>query len=409
LASIFLCAALPCFALDFGLVLNQSGEYTNTTGDSDQIYLNHTGSYSPWFSGDFGDTAKLYLSAKISTVYNNEEWKPENVPLLPELGRFDFSWRPLPSVFVDIGRIPFRDASELIAAGLFDGINSSIVVRNARVNMGMLYSGLQYKESAKILMTSVDVERYIEPFDYADEDSYFASRRVVLVAGVDFPDLSPRSTLRIGTLAQFDVNNVSKDNPDTLLHSQYISARFTATPLDSLEFAGTGIAELMENREGSPHGGLAIALGTNWKAPGASQGLAQGELRWSSGTETENGSVAAFTPLTASPQGQVFSPMLSGLLVLKGKYTARLHRSFSAAAEGSYFIRTDGQTVAGENYPGSDRRAVGGELYGTLMWMPATDLLITVGGGAFFPRLGDSFTADAPTLWKITAGFIFSL
>jgi hypothetical protein len=32
-----------------------------------------------------------------------------------------------------------------------------------------------------------------------------------------------------------------------------------------------------------------------------------------------------------------------------------------------------------------------------------------VGGGAFFPRLGDVFTADAPIRWKVSAGFILSL
>jgi hypothetical protein len=96
-------------------------------------------------------------------------------------------------------------------------------------------------------------------------------------------------------------------------------------------------------------------------------------------------------------------------LALKGKYTLRFHRNFSTAAEGSYFIRTDGETVTGVNYPASNRRLLGGELYGMLMWAPATDLMVTLGGGFFLPRLGDSFTAQAPVFWKITAGFILSI
>jgi hypothetical protein len=399
-----LCVALSCFAVDFGLALTQSGEITNNTGDG--IQGNYTGIYSPWFSAEFGNTAKLYLSAKISTVYSNKEWKPEKVPILAELGRFDFSLRPFPSAFVDVGRVQFQDMTELIASGLFDGMSGSITVGKLQVNLGAFYTGLQYKESAKILMTTIDVNQYIKPFDYADMDSYFASRRMVISAGVDFPDLSPHTTLFFSTLAQFDLNSISDSDGDTL-HSQYLSVRFTVSPLESLMFAGTGIAELMERQEADPCAGFAAVLSTNWKVPGALQDLLQGELRWSSGAKNET--IGAFTPLTATPQGQIFSPRLSGLLALKGKYTLRFFRNFSAAAEGSYFIRTDGETIIGENYPASGKRLLGGELYGTLMWAPATDLMVTVGGGVFLPQRGNSFAADAPALWKITAGFILSL
>jgi hypothetical protein len=228
LVLLFFCGALPCFAIDFGLALNQSGEFTNNAGDGTQG--NYTGIYSPWLSADFGDTAKLYLSAKISTVYENEAWKPKDVPILGELGRFDFSWRPLPSVFVDIGRIPIEDTT--IAAGLFDGINSSITAGKVRVALGAFYTGLQYKESAKILMTQADVKQYIKPLDSADMDTYFASRRVVISAGVDFPDLSPRTTLFFNTLAQFDVNSISDD--DDLLHSSTFRSALPCRPWKAL-------------------------------------------------------------------------------------------------------------------------------------------------------------------------------
>jgi hypothetical protein len=35
--------------------------------------------------------------------------------------------------------------------------------------------------------------------------------------------------------------------------------------------------------------------------------------------------------------------------------------------------------------------------------------MVTLGGGAFFPGLGDVFEPDAPVRWKVSAGFIFSL
>jgi hypothetical protein len=52
---------------------------------------------------------------------------------------------------------------------------------------------------------------------------------------------------------------------------------------------------------------------------------------------------------------------------------------------------------------------MGGELYGTLLWAPVEDLMVTLGGGAFFPAWGDVFVPNVPVRWKASAGFIFSL
>jgi hypothetical protein len=94
-------------------------------------------------------------------------------------------------------------------------------------------------------------------------------------------------------------------------------------------------------------------------------------------------------------------------MVIKGKYTARLHKTFSAAAEGTYFVRTDEETIGGADSSPS-ARLLGGELYGTLLWGPTSDFMATLGGGAFFPGWGDA-APDSPVQWKILAGILFSL
>jgi hypothetical protein len=96
-------------------------------------------------------------------------------------------------------------------------------------------------------------------------------------------------------------------------------------------------------------------------------------------------------------------------MTLKGKYTARLHKSFSVSAEGTYFIRTDGETLSGAEYPASSSRLLGGEFYGTLLWAPASDLAVSMGGGAFFPGMGDVFVSNSSVRWKLTAGIMLSL
>jgi hypothetical protein len=386
-------------ALDFGLLIHQNPEFTNT-GQKDSGEMNYTGSYSPWFSSELGRTANLYLSAKISTVYEWGEWKP--APVLFEAGRFEVLWRPalsigpVSSIHVEAGRAPFQDPSGFIASGLFDGFTGNAVLGQARLSARALYTGLLYKETAEILMTPSDVGTY------TDKDSYFASRRLLFSGGAEFPALTPESSLALNGLLQFDVNGKA-----SALHTQYLSAKYTYLALETLSLTGTAVAGLAENQDADVSAHLAFAAGADWEVPGALRDMLQGEIRWSSGAVNET--VTAFAPLTSIAQGQVFNPNLSGLMTVKGKYTARFHKDFSASAEGTYFIRTDGETLSGAEYPPSSARLLGGELYGALSWAPASDFMATIGGGCFFPGMGNVFASDAPIRWKITAGLIISL
>jgi hypothetical protein len=398
-------------ALDFGLEMYQSPEFTNTgagearlpSGEHDSGRVNYTGSYTPWFSSDLGQTAKLHLSVKISTIYKGGEWKPkDSTPILFEVDRSEVSWRPktsglpISSIHVEAGRTPFQDPLGIIASGLFDGLSGGAVLDQVRLSAGAFYTGLLYKETAGIIMTPSDEGTY------NDRDSYFASRRLLFSAAAELPALTPRSSLAVNTLAQFDVNG-----KDTALHTQYLSAKYRFLALETLSLTGAAVTGLAENKGGNLSVHFAAIAGTDWEVPGALRDMLQGEIRWSNGAVNKN--ITAFAPLTNIAQGQVFDPYLSGLMTIKGKYTARFQKNFLASAEGTYFIRTDGETLIGAEYPSSSARALGGELYGTLSWAPASDLTATVGGGCFFPSMGNVFVSDAPIRWKIMVGLVLSL
>jgi hypothetical protein len=336
-------------------------------------------------------------------VYEAEQWKPESPPILAELGRFEISWQPLPNVNLEAGRVRYKDPAGFIAAGLFDGLNGSLVLGGIRLSAGAFYTGLLYKETAKIVMTEGDAENYVTPLEYSDPDSYFASRRIVVSAGAEFPDLTPRTTLALNLLAQFDLNPES-DNPS--LHTQYFSARYTAQLLDTLSVTASLVAAQAEIEDTAS---LQFAAGAaaDWDVPGNLRDSLHGEIRWSSGQV--NDTVTAFAPISSIAQGQIFNPRLSAVMVLTAKYTARLHQTVSASAEGTYFVRTDGETLVGSEYPASSSRLLGGELYGGVLWAPMSDLVVTAGGGAFFPGWGDVFVSDAPLRWKLRAALIVSL
>jgi hypothetical protein len=259
---ILLCSALPVMALDFGLDILQSPEFTNT-GAKDSGEINYTGSYSPWFSSELGQTAKLYLSAKVSTVYEFGEWKPGNMPVLPELGRSEFLWRPetsgLPvsSINVKAGRTPFQDPLGMIAAGLFDGLGGSAVLGQARLSAGAFYTGLLYKETAEIVMTPSDEKTY------NDTDNYFASRRLLFSAGAEFPALTPQSSLAANAFFQFDVNNEV-----TSIHTQYLSVKYTHLALETLSLTGAVVLGLAENQDADTSAHFVFAAGADWEVPG---------------------------------------------------------------------------------------------------------------------------------------------
>jgi hypothetical protein len=422
---LFIGSALPAAAFDFGLEIRQSAEFTTIgesiggsigewTGARDSGELRYAGSYSPWFSSELGPAAKLYLQAKVGTAYEAGEWRPADMPVLFEVGRSEVVWRPgnsgsaLSALTVEAGRVPFQDPVGVIAAGLFDGFTGSAVVGQARVHAGALYTGLLYKETAGIVMTPSDAAAAI------DTDTYFASRRVLFSAGAEFPALTAQSSLAANVFLQFDVNGLSgsRGSSGGTLHTQYLSAAYTHLALETLSLTGAVVLGLAENRDVSTSAAVSAQFagtaGADWEVPGAPRDMLRGEIRWSTGAVSKT--ITAFTPVTSIPQGQVFSPTLSGLLTVTGKYITRFHNDFSASAEGTYFIRTDGgATQSGPGYPPSPGRLLGGEVYGALSWAPVSDARATVGGGFFFPGMGTVFASNAPVWWKVSAGVVLSL
>ena len=133
---------LQAAAFDFGLVTGQTGEWGNAASTDGAGELTYTGTYSPWVSSELGRTANLYLSAKVSTVYEKDAWKPEQPPVLAALGRSGFSWRPSTRLAFEAGRLRFTDPSGCIASGLFDGLGWSIAAWKARISLGTFYTGL---------------------------------------------------------------------------------------------------------------------------------------------------------------------------------------------------------------------------------------------------------------------------
>ena len=376
-----LCAALPVFSQDFGLVLNQKAELTD--GEKPYGAIEYTGTALPWFSAPLGDKADLYLSGGISALYADEEWKP-----LPEIHRFELTYNPRPGLRLEMGRLPFRGSSYTMA-GLFDGVSFTLNTGGGRLSGGVFYTGLLYKKSAYIVMSPED------RVGYTGKDEYFASRR--LAAGINWECtgiFNTRNTLSVSGAAQFDLNG-----GDTLFHSQYLEAKL-GVPLGgrvNIEFGG--VIELAEETDKSLYTAFAGSTEIQWMLPTALQDRLSFTGWFSSGSW--NDGIGAFIPLTMQARGKVLRPECSGIALLETTYTFRLHPSLAADLSGAYYFRTDTETFyhAGMD-PLSNSPLLGGEVYGGLTWAPFSDVLISAGGGVFFPRTGKAFADNAGLIYR---------
>jgi hypothetical protein len=338
----------------------------------------------------------FYLSGKAAFEYGHEDWV---WPVLFELERTELSFHPAQAVNLSLGRVQYGDTGGMIASGLFDGLYGSFGLGRVRLSGGVLYTGFLYKETAEIIMTLDDEEQYAKPLDYGNPDHYFASRRLLLPAGLEFSDISSRLSLRIDGIAQFDLNGEA-----TALHTQYLEIRLGIEVLDSLRFDVTGIGALGEGEETWGH--LAGALGADWDVPGGLRDMVSGELRWGGGAVNEK--LRAFTPVSRIAQGTIFTPVQAGLLTARSFYTVRPFRRLSVSAGGIVFWRSDLETFRdAELDRGSKERFLGGELYGQAAWGIQSALRLSCGGGVFFP--GGAFVEDAGIRWKITGGIILSM
>jgi hypothetical protein len=388
---LFMTAA--AFGADFGLILGTEGAYEDNLSPEGFLL---TSTASPWVSAVLSETVSLYVSGKMTFDY--EETGEPPAAYFFEAERTELSLRPASGLYVTLGRQRFE--AGLAASGLFDGAAFSVNLGMSRLSLGAYYTGLLYKETAKILLTSGDVERYGKSFDSDGLAGYFASRRVLLALTGEFPDLTSRTGLTAQALAQFDVNG-----DEDRLNTQYLELRFTAEPADPLHLTLGAVGELAQGPDEAAWS-MAAFGGADWEPAGALADLLSAELLWTSGRSGEK--IRAFTPVSGANAGRIFDGGTGALGRAGLSYRARPVKSFSFEAGAAYFIRTDLETLGdGELDGASGSRLLGGEVYGSVVWGPDPAFRLSAGGGAFFP--GGAFRKDAAVRWKADLGMIVAL
>jgi hypothetical protein len=240
-------------------------------------------------------------------------------------------------------------------------------------------------------MTAEESEANNAPLDFDDlADTSFAPKRFLGALG--WEQFGWPVKARAGVLAQFDLSSGIK------LNSQYAVFKLTM-PFGAFSFDLGGCFELLQD-DGEFGTAFAAETGAAYTLPTNMKSRLSLLARYSSG---------AFLPFTAGSQGNILPAKLSGLSMVSLDYAARLNSDFSAGITSSYFLRSDLETYNG--YPlsadGGSGYFLGNEFFARVLWSPASDLRINLGGGLFMPSLGNA-APDAGNLWRVELNAIFS-
>ena len=380
-------------AIDYGAILQVEFD----AAGHDETDISGTVILAPWLSVPFG-TSELYVSAGLYSGIADESY------LAPELYRLEFSSRFSSLLSIRVGRINWEDSSGLVAKGNFDGVDVLFDLGQFRLGVNALYTGLLFKDTAKINTSPANTKDYSVVFDWSDfAGTYFAPARLLASVYGTFPGFpAGRGTLYAGLMGQFDFSDT-----DEAFNTQYLLLHYTLffNAFNNAFDVDAAAAIELENTDADGfRPAIAFSLEGGWQLPTALADRLSLGIAWASGDGSATG---AFFPITREAQSFVLAPTLSGILVIRVNYHARIIQSLSTELGCAYFIRTD-STSFQASYLEDNSYALGAELNARLLWVPFSDLAITLNGGVFLPQTGSAWVDDAPTLWRITLGTVFS-
>ena len=361
-------------AADFGAVLSiQTG-----IGHSDEFTFGGKVTLAPWLSLTF-DTFDIYTSAGLSADYKDD------FSFFPELFQLEYSTILFNSLYLRAGRISFTDTSRFTAKGFFDGADVLYSFGKIQLGASAFYTGLLYKDTANINVSPADTK------NYEAKDSYFAPGRILTsVYGEFFNFPNERGNFHAGLMAQFDL---SSD-----FHTQYLLLRYNMV-YKAFDISASGAAQLGDTKMA-----YAVSVEGGMQLPTPLTDRLSLGFRWASGGGP---SISAFFPVIREAQGLILKPCFSGIMVISANYEARIRPTLSVEAGTRYFLRTDAITFKDPDIE-NDSYTLGAEIAVSVLFVPFSDLSLSMTTGVFLPQLGGAMRDGASARWAVSLGAIFS-
>lgn len=185
-------------AFDFGGNLNSS-----TSIQSDSVFNSET--LSAWVEGDIGSSHSYQFQG--SYTYTTDR------PYLFDVDRLilrgNYSIGDGSRLSTRLGRFLISDPTGVVLSHRVDGGEMRFSYPNAVATLSAGYTGLLLKPTANISMSAPD------QFDSADNDVFFAPKRVVGRTDLTFPELIAGQTLFVSLVFQEDLRPTEELVPET--------------------------------------------------------------------------------------------------------------------------------------------------------------------------------------------------
>jgi len=386
--ALLLVMARPAFSADFGILFSQIIE-------AEIDYFAYSPTLTPWLSWEGKNGFSLYLSGHLSFDYYkySGEFTDSSWDFEPELSHFALNYINERMSF-EAGRIEYTDIMGYAAYGLFDGLRIDAITSFGIISVSAFYTGLLFKETAKIIMTENDILQYLKPWDFDNFDGYYASRRVLAALRLDLP-VGKTNIFSTEVLAQFDLND-----SDNKLHSQYCEVQYMFYPINMMRITAAALLETMQDGDGDLRASFGALAQVRTEISGGLNDWFDFTVKFTSGSI--DSAFVPFFSMNYVSQGAVFPISSARLALLEAGYNVKIANALLAGYELHYFIRTF------NNFPAAGT-LYGGELWTFFTFRPSESIRLTFGAGAFFPRLGNVYPSDTDTIWRLYATLTLAL
>ena len=397
-----------CFGVDFGGYIEN---YSMIPAETD--FIEQINKLAVWFSLSPAET--MYLTGQGSVGYSYNEYD-----ILADLDYLYFAHN-ISNFSYTLGRFSQSEFTGKVFSHRLDGVQFDLAFSKMNLMIGAGYSGFLLKPVSILNNSQADM------IDERDDDETFAPKKIIVNAGINFPDLFASQQLDLSFVGQFDMRNedliedgdiADADGKGGKLNTIYVGAGLSGAITGSFIYDLYGYVQYGKSLS-------LIASDSKYKEKTLLAFLCGGSISYlnkdfyfskitlsglyASGDDDSasvydgntNESNTQFIPVSESKTGIIFSPILSNIIIAGLEYSLKpfssgIMKNFQVAISGNFYFKASDGAVS-ENrlssaYSASDEKYIGTEAMLILNYKPFSDFGITLAGGAFIPNT----SSDSP-------------
>jgi len=431
-----LTALLGCFlmeapapAFETGMLIDQELRFPNLTPNvkmnnisNDSIPMENLYYHlnaALWFSAKTTSSTSFFIKGSFDTLHTALFGDADSGYSVPQLDEAEFSFFPADIFFINFGRTVFKDPTQMIANGSYDGLNAMFNYGESHFKLSTFYTGLLTNKTAKLALSPSDRNHYFT-------DEYFALPHLMFSAYYDYVSKDKTKNFSFNILRQWDLKEEpvvkenpldpdSKDKPN--LQSMYFILNGSLMFWEKLNVNG-GMSFCIAN-DGADHYYLNMYMNGFYMFDFLFPSRVGLGLSAFYGNIEEPGAMPTFNKYQI---GYIYNPEAARIFALNSQYLVNLNSKISVEADLSMYFRMDTGYIpsyylidAYENQSSSGV-LLGSEFVFNMVYSIFSDISLNLGcglfmpGGSILPTSDDQvYSNNTPPEWDIRLGIIISL